>query len=79
MNDIDNIRRLNCSVINTFVVLENVVREMGLVVNMNKTKFLISTKKTLDLFPLKIRTQAFETVNQFKYLGTLIFCCNDIF
>jgi sorting nexin-29 len=77
-DDIDIIGRTKHSVIDAFVALESTAKEMGLVINADKTKFLIATNKTPDPSPLKIMTYSFETVSQFKYLGTLISSRNDL-
>ena len=77
-DDIDIIGRTKSSVINAFVALESAAKEMGLVINADKTKFLISTNNSPDLSPLKIGNYTFETVKQFTYLGTLISSSNDL-
>ncbi|GFT19893.1 hypothetical protein TNCV_4993281 [Trichonephila clavipes] len=57
---INSNRRSKGSVINAVVALESAAKEMGLVINVDKTKFLISTIKSPDLSPLKIGNYTFN-------------------
>lgn len=52
----------------------NASSKMGLVINAEKIKFLISTNKT----PMKTLANTFKMLKQFMYLETLISCCNDL-
>ena len=77
-DDINIIGRSKRSVIDAFVQLESAANMIGLVINADKTKFLIATNRTYDPSPLNVLTYSFETVNQFRYLGTLISSQNNI-
>ena len=77
-DDIDIIGRTKRAVVEAFVRLESAAKKMGLAINEDKTKFMIATNKTIDMSPLRIDNYTFETVKQFKYLGTIISSNNDI-
>lgn len=77
-DDIDIIGRTKQAVVEAFTSLENAASRMGLTINEDKTKYMISTNKTINRDPLKINNYTFENVKQFKYLGTIISTDNDL-
>jgi hypothetical protein len=49
-----------------------------MVVNINKTKYLYCTRKTMQATQLNTGEELFEQVNSFKYLGTMVNTDNSI-
>jgi hypothetical protein len=47
-------------------------KEMGLTINLQKTKYMEVTKKPTNLRMLKVDDQEFERVREFKYLGSTL-------
>jgi hypothetical protein len=45
---------------------------MGRTVNMQKTKYMVVTKRPTNTKMLKIDNQEYERVKEFKYLGTVL-------
>ena len=62
----------------TFCKLKHEALNAGLIVNNNKTKYLYSTKKTIQTTCIDTGEEQFEQVNSFKYLGTVVNTDNSI-
>jgi hypothetical protein len=58
--------------IDTFCKLKQEALKAGLIVNINKTKYLYCTRKTIQPPQINIGGELFEQVNSFKYLGTMV-------
>jgi hypothetical protein len=58
--------------------LSKAAKEMGLTINLQKTKCMEVTKKPSFLRMLKVNDQEFERVREFKYLGSTITEDNNI-
>jgi hypothetical protein len=76
--DIVIIGRTKQVLIDTFCKLKQEALKVGLVVNINKTKYLYCTRKTIQ--PIQINTggEQFEQVTSFKYLGMMVKTENSI-
>jgi hypothetical protein len=55
-----------------FLNLEKFARNMGLVINQEKTVYMYSGKDTTSHQDLTIGTYVFKRVDSFKYLGTMV-------
>ena len=64
--------------IDTFCKLKHEALKAGLTVNNNKTKYLYSTRKTIQPAYIDTGEEQFEQVNSFKYLGTTVNTDNSI-
>jgi hypothetical protein len=58
--------------------LEEAAKEIGLIINEDKTKFMAITEYPTNLCFLEVNGYKFEKVTQFKYLGTSITYDNDL-
>jgi sorting nexin-29 len=58
--------------------LRKATKEMGLTINLQKTKYMEVTKKPTNLRMLKVDDQEFERVREFKYLGSTLTEDNNI-
>jgi len=47
-------------------------KNMGLLVNAEKAKYMVVTRESEDSFNLKIENNEFEQVKEFKYLGVTL-------
>jgi hypothetical protein len=55
-----------------------VALKAGLIVNINKTKYLYCTRKTIQPTQIKIGGEQYEQVDSFKYLRTVVNTDNSI-
>jgi sorting nexin-29 len=58
--------------------LSNTAKEMGLTINLQKTKYMEVTKKPTNLRMLEVDDQEFERAREFKYLGSTLTEDNNI-
>jgi threonine dehydratase len=58
--------------VDTFCKLKQEPLKAGLIVNINKTKYIYCTRKTIQPTQINIGGEQFEQVNSFKYLGTTV-------
>jgi hypothetical protein len=58
--------------------LEEAAKDIGLIINEDKTKFMAITENPTNLCFLDVDGYKFEKVTQFKYLGTSITYDNDL-
>jgi hypothetical protein len=58
--------------------LSKTVKEMGLTINMQNTKYMEVTKRPSNSRILKVDDQEFERVRDFKYLGSILTEDNNI-
>jgi len=80
-DDIDIIGRSVASVRETFTALEREANRVGLIVNENKTKFMIAGSNRAPFNnddSISIGDRNFEIVDQFEYLGSTVTSDNDI-
>ena len=78
-DDIDIISRFPKFLQEATTALDRAARKMGLEINQAKTKYMIcGTKKKYVENVFKVKHMAFERVNSFVYLGTLIIADNNI-
>lgn len=78
-DDIDIVARRECDVKDMFTSLENATASMGLVVNYEKTKYMVvssSNRRAGD--GLTINGRNIEEVNSFTYLGAVVNAENNI-
>jgi hypothetical protein len=61
-----------------FLNLEKAAKEIGLIINEDKTKFTAITEYPTNLCFLEVNGYKFEKVTQFKYIGTSTTYDNDI-
>ena len=66
--------------IEAFNSLEKAAKDMNLLVNQDKTKYMPVTKKSHAHYPhyLEVRSYKFEVIHRFIYLGSNVNCNNDI-
>ena len=77
-DDIDIISRSPKSLQEATIVLDRAARRMGMELNQAKTKYMIcGTKKKYVENVFKMKHMAFQRVNSFVYLGTLITTDNN--
>ena len=60
------------AMIDMFTKIKNEASKFGLLINENKTKYMKCTRKQLTGNKLEIDTTSFESVQSFKYLGSVI-------
>jgi sorting nexin-29 len=77
-DDIHITGRTETAVREVFENLEITAREMGLQVNEGKTTYMEVTSRPTNQKVLKVKNYEFESVNEFKYLGTLVTNNNQI-
>lgn len=78
-DDIVIVSRSKNELKSVFLVLENQAKKMGLEVNVQKTKYMIVTKRTnIQLQDLEINEYSFEHVREFIYLGSQVNSNNDV-
>jgi len=78
-DDIDIISRYPKSLREATLALDKSARVMGLVINQDKTKYMIcGARKKYGEHMLKVEHMTFERVNSFVYLGSLITADNNI-
>ena len=78
-DDIDIMGRTLRAVTATFEQIEKEFAKVGLAVNGEKTKLMVSTRKTSRLGPtVELGNYSLEVVKDFIYLGTAINKTNDI-
>jgi hypothetical protein len=58
--------------IDTFTKLKNETSKYGLLINESKTKCMKCTRKHVRRDKLEIDTMSFESVQSFKYLGSVV-------
>jgi hypothetical protein len=56
----------------TFVKLKSESLKYGLMVNVQKSKYMKFTRRQDNLTPINIENREFEQVKSFKYLGSII-------
>jgi hypothetical protein len=61
----------------TFLNLEKCARNMGLVINQEKTVYMYSGKDTTLHQYLAVGNYIFKRVDNFKYLGTMVIKMNN--
>jgi hypothetical protein len=79
-DDIDIIGRTQSAMIEAFTSLEKAVRNMNLLIDQEKTKYMPVTKKSHASYShyLEVGPNKFQVVHSFTYLGTDVNCNNDI-
>jgi hypothetical protein len=77
-DDIVVIGRTKQVLTDTFFKLKQEALKAGLMVNVNKTKYLHSTRKSIQHKHLVAGVERLEQVNSFKYLGTMVNTDNSI-
>ena len=80
-DDIDIIGRSQRAIIEAFTVIEEQAKRVGLEVNEDKTKYMLSTNKAASVHRLgqnvTVDSSNFEVVKEFTYLGVNINSTND--
>jgi len=71
-NDIDIMARTTLALNEAFLNLEKSARNMGLVINQEKTVYMYSGKDTTLHQDFAIGNYVFQRVDNFKYLGTMV-------
>jgi len=71
-DDIVIIGRTKLILIDTFCKRKYEALNAGLILNNNKTKYLFSTRKTIQPTYINTGEEQFEQVNSFKYVGTMM-------
>jgi hypothetical protein len=71
-DDIDLVARTITGLNETFLNLEKSTRNMGLIINQEKTVYMYSGKDTILHQDLAIGNYTFKRVDNFKYLGTVV-------
>lgn len=75
-DDIDVVGRNAKQVKNTFAALQVGAAEVGLSVNVSKTKYMVAQASVADTFPtsttIRLGDENFEVVDSFVYLGSLV-------
>jgi hypothetical protein len=71
-DDINIIGRSQRVVKEAFLNFKKAAKEIGLIINEDKTKFMALTEYPINLCFLEVNGYKFEKVTQFKYLGTSI-------
>lgn len=71
-DDVDLVARSEKSLVASFKEMESGAKELGLNVNEEKTKYMISRTKADTGKYITIEDYSFERVPQFKYLGSII-------
>ena len=66
------------SLMGTFQQLKNISLEVGLTINVKKTKYLKWAKKYIEIENLNIKSSYIHQVKQYKYLGSIINDTNSI-
>jgi hypothetical protein len=64
--------------IDTFTKLKYEASTYGLLINANKTKYMRCTRKQVGGNKFEINTISFESVQSFKYLGSIVNQSNTI-
>ena len=64
------IRRTKQVTMDTFTKLKNEASKFGLLINENKAKYMMRTRKQHRENKLEIDNMSFESVQSFKYLGS---------
>jgi len=79
-DDIDIIGRTQSAMIEAFSSLEKPAKDMNLLVNQEKTKYMPVTKRSHIHYPLylEVGSYKFEVIHRFIYLGSNVTCNNDI-
>ena len=79
-DDIDTIERTQSAMIEAFNSLEKAARDMNLLINQDKTKYMPVTKRSHAHYPyqLEVGPYKFEVIHSFTYLGSNVNCNNDI-
>ena len=77
-DDILILARTNQSLIDTFQQLKNNYMEVGLTINVKKTKYLKCTKKDIRAESLNIHSWHIEQVQQYEYLASIINDSNSV-
>jgi len=70
--------RTTQAMIDTFVKLKNESLKYGLIVNVNKTKYLKCTRRQHQPKSINIENKEFKQVKSFKYLGSNVNTDNTI-
>lgn len=78
-DDIDIIGITEAAVTEAYIALKHAAREMGLVININKTKYMLAAAQPARerQRPLSIENEEIESVREFVYLGSLVNSQND--
>jgi len=71
-DDIIIIERTKQVTMDTFTKLKNEASKFGLLINENKTKYMMCTRKQHKENKLEIDNMSFESVHPFKYLGSTV-------
>jgi hypothetical protein len=70
-DDVAIIARTQKALKETFIILQNEAEKLGLIININKTKYMQLTRKTsITKQDNEVAGQSYEAVNQFIYLGS---------
>ena len=79
-DDIDIIGRTQSAMIEAFNSLEKAAKDMNLLVNQEKSKYMPVTKRSHTHYPhyLEVGPYKFEVIHRFNYLGSNVNCNNDI-
>jgi hypothetical protein len=79
-DDIDIIGRTQSAMIEAFNSLEKAAKDMNLLINQDKTKYMPVTKRSHIHYPhhLEVGSYKFEVIHSFTYLGSNVNCKNDI-
>ena len=70
--------RTKQSLIDTFQKLKEISAQYGLIVNVQKTKYLRCTRKNYNLEELKINLMYLEEVQSYKYFGSTVNSDNSV-
>ena len=70
--------RTKQSLIDTFQKLREISAQYGLIVNVQKTKYLRCTRKNYNLEELKINLMYLEEVQSYKYFGSTVNSDNSV-
>jgi hypothetical protein len=77
-DDRDFIARSQPSFKEAFLALESAARKMGLRINQEETKYMITSQNTNQSENTTIGNYKFEVVQIFTHLGSSVSCNNDI-
>ena len=61
-----------------FIALEDAARDMCLIINEEKTNFMVVSTKAQDVQSLRIYNYTFKGVTQLKYLGSVTTFTNEL-
>lgn len=76
-DDVDLVARSPQALAEAYEQLERGAKDIGLVVNVEKTKYMLASKRVSQVTSFKYRVNEFERVRDFQYLGSTVTESND--